>query len=64
MLAKGVWIYVQIILVVVSIITGLGVFQAALNAHNTLALLGGLLTLLGLPPLVAFFSKLVFDQLN
>jgi hypothetical protein len=49
---------------VLSVVTGLGVLQAAINAHNTLALLGGLLTLLGLPVLVVFVSKLIKNEVN
>jgi hypothetical protein len=64
MLAKGIWLYIQVLLTVIAIVTGLGAFQAAINAHNTLSLLVGLLTLLGLPPLVAFMCKLMSDQLN
>ena len=63
MLARGIWLYVQGVLTIIAIVTGLGVFQAAMNAHNTLALLAGLLTLLGLPPLVAFFCKLISDSI-
>lgn len=64
MLAKGIWIYIQIVLTVIAVITGLVMLQAAINAHSSLSILAGALTLLGLPPLVAFMCKLVSDQLN
>jgi len=56
-MAKGIWIYVQVVLCLISILTGIVVLQAAINAHNTLAILAAVLGLLGLPPLVAFFVK-------
>jgi hypothetical protein len=63
-MAKGIWIYVQIVLMIIAVITGLGVMQFAVNSHNTLNLIAGGLTLLGLPLLVAFVCKLISDQLN
>jgi hypothetical protein len=63
-MAKGIWIYVQIILTLIAVITGLGVMQFAVNSHNTLNLVAGLLTLLGLPPLVAFLCKRISEQLT
>jgi ATP/ADP translocase len=63
-MAKGIWLYVQIVATIVTILLALLFFQYTLNLHSTAMLVVGALTLLGMPPFVATVVQHISKQLK